>query len=474
MGNAKITGISVQDFKRVKLVEIQPNENGLTIIGGRNAQGKSSVLDAIAYALGGETFRPSDINNHDSDGNAKIRIEINGLVVERAGKNGALKITDARGMRGNQTLLNEIISKFALDLGTFMRASEVDKAKLLLKMFPELEGSLEKLKKEADAVREERADINRDAKRIQAQYEGMTYHEGLPETEVDVNSLSSALSEANAENMSLLKEGSEINMIKSRSLAELDKAKREEEDAIRMDCELRKHDAYTEEYRKKLVEQIEYAKQQLEKFEKENPIMRQEIIARKESSEARKDEFLKNKELLENEAIARAAALHERTKENSGKVERIQQEINSAVETNRKIQQNNAKKELYDSLKKALEESAKKTEELDNIEKSRKALLSNADLPLKELSITEDGKLLFKGQEWDCMSGAERLKVATAICMKSKPGCGFVLIDGLEAMDQQTLAEFGDFLEENSMQGIGTIVGNNSATVVIEDGMVAE
>ena len=41
-------------------------------------------------------------------------------------------------------------------------------------------------------------------------------------------------------------------------------------------------------------------------------------------------------------------------------------------------------------------------------------------------------------------------------------------------MDPQTLAEFGDFLTANNMQGIGTIVGENAATVIIEDGKIKE
>ena len=112
------------------------------------------------------------------------------------------------------------------------------------------------------------------------------------------------------------------------------------------------------------------------------------------------------------------------------------------------------------------------TRSLVEIEAARTALLQEAQLPLPELSITEDGKLLYRGQEWDCMSGSERLKVATAICMKAKPNCGFVLIDGLEAMDRETLEEFGKYLESQRMQGIGTIVGDNAATVIIEDGRV--
>ncbi|MBQ6470636.1 MAG: AAA family ATPase [Victivallales bacterium] len=222
---AKITGISVQDFKRVKLVEIQPCENGLTILGGRNAQGKSSVLDAIAYALGGEAFRPSDINNHDADGNARIRVEIDGLVVERAGKNGALKIIDSRGMRGNQTLLNEIVSRFALDLGTFMQANDTEKAKLLLKMFPQLEGALAKLKAKADAIRVQRADWNRDRKRMQAQFDAMP-KEDAPTQEINVLVIQDQLGEANADRMKAMNEKVEINSLENQALAEDDRPHR--------------------------------------------------------------------------------------------------------------------------------------------------------------------------------------------------------------------------------------------------------
>lgn len=120
-------------------------------------------------------------------------------------------------------------------------------------------------------------------------------------------------------------------------------------------------------------------------------------------------------------------------------------------------------------------ESETLTSNIDEIESRRKATLQKADLPLPELSITDEGELLYHNQKWDCMSGAERLKVATAICMEAKPECGFVLIDGLEAMDGKTLDEFSRFLAEKNMQGIGTIVGENErATIILEDGRVKD
>ncbi len=70
----------------------------------------------------------------------------------------------------------------------------------------------------------------------------------------------------------------------------------------------------------------------------------------------------------------------------------------------------------------------------------KKALLDAAELPLPELSVRE-GELVYKGK-WDNMSGSERLIVSTAIVRRLNPECGFVLLDKLEQMDMQTLAEF--------------------------------
>ena len=92
VSKAKITGLKLENVKRIKLVEIQPAENGLTIIGGNNGEGKTSVLDGIAYALGGESFRPSALTN--GDGNAYIRVDIGDYTVEIL---SARKSTDYEG-----------------------------------------------------------------------------------------------------------------------------------------------------------------------------------------------------------------------------------------------------------------------------------------------------------------------------------------------------------------------------------------
>lgn len=62
----KINRLEIENVKRIKAVKIEPRENGLTLIGGNNNQGKTSVLDSIAWALGGERFKPSQATREGS------------------------------------------------------------------------------------------------------------------------------------------------------------------------------------------------------------------------------------------------------------------------------------------------------------------------------------------------------------------------------------------------------------------------
>ena len=84
----KINRLEIENVKRIHAVMIEPSKDGLTIIGGKNRQGKSSVLDAIAWALGGNKYKPTQATNADSTIPPRLKVIMdNGLVVERKGKN---------------------------------------------------------------------------------------------------------------------------------------------------------------------------------------------------------------------------------------------------------------------------------------------------------------------------------------------------------------------------------------------------
>lgn len=154
----KINQLEIENIKRIRAVKVAPNEKGLTIIGGNNNQGKTSVLDAIAWALGGDRYRPSQAAREGSLIPPNLHIVMNnGLVVERKGKNSDLKVTDPSGRKGGQQLLNEFVSQLALDLPKFMDASAKEKADTLLRIMG-VGDRLEQLERqEADQYNRRRA-----------------------------------------------------------------------------------------------------------------------------------------------------------------------------------------------------------------------------------------------------------------------------------------------------------------------------
>ena len=141
-------------------------------------------------------------------------------------------------------------------------------------------------------------------------------------------------------------------------------------------------------------------------------------------------------------------------------------------EINRKVRANMDKDKAEDDALDYKNQYNALTAEIDKTRREKTDLLQSAELPLPELSV-KDGELIYKGQQWDNMSGSDRLKVSTAIVRKLNPKCGFVLLDKLEQMDMQTLNEFGQWLEQEGLQAIATRVSTgDECSIIIEDGYV--
>ena len=133
--SVKINKLEIENVKRVKAVAIEPTQNGLTILGGNNNQGKTSILDSIAWALGGNKYKPSQAIREGSMNPPSLRVELsNGLIVERKGKNSDLKVTDPKGIKVGQQLLDSFVEEFALNLPKFMEQTSKEKANTLLKI----------------------------------------------------------------------------------------------------------------------------------------------------------------------------------------------------------------------------------------------------------------------------------------------------------------------------------------------------
>lgn len=187
--SVKINELQIENVKRIKAVKLEPTQNGLTIVGGRNNQGKTSVLDSIAWALGGDRFKPSQANREGSVVQPYLKITLsNGIVVERAGKNSSLKVIDSNGNKGGQQLLNEFIESFALNLPKFLQATANEKANILLQIIGVGDRLVELEHAETEKYNE-RHTIGQIAQQKKKYADEMTFYEGVPSEPISASEL---------------------------------------------------------------------------------------------------------------------------------------------------------------------------------------------------------------------------------------------------------------------------------------------
>lgn len=185
----KINKLEIENVKRIKAVKVEPKANGLTVIGGNNNQGKTFVLDSIAWALGGERYKPSQATREGSMIPPTLHIVMNnGLVVERKGKNSALKVTDPNGQKAGQQLLNEFVEQLALDLPKFMEASGSEKAKILLQIIG-VGPQLTQLEQQEKELYQERLYVGRTADQKEKYAKEQPYYTDAPKDLVSVSEL---------------------------------------------------------------------------------------------------------------------------------------------------------------------------------------------------------------------------------------------------------------------------------------------
>lgn len=405
-----ITALEAENVKRIKAVQIIPAPTGLTLVGGNNNQGKTSVLDALAWALGGEKFRQAPRDGSVAPPHLKVTLS-NGIVVERKGKNSTLTVTDPTGHRAGQQLLHEFVEVLALDLPRFMQASDKEKADTLLKIIGVGE-ELTQLDRRIKALYDKRTTVGQIANQKKAVAEEMQEYPEAPAEPV------SALELIQQQQEILARNGE--NQRKRQHLAELEDQERQLSRQVQ-----------------DLSRELEYAEHQLSKVQQD-------------VQDARKT----------------AAQLQDES------TEELQAAILAVDETNRKVRANLDKARAEEDAAEFADQYASLSQQLEEARRKRTALLEGADLPLPGLSV-EDGRLTYHGHPWGAMSGSDQLRVATAIVRRLNPNCGFVLLDKLEQMDLQTLSEFGAWLQTEGLQAIATRVSTGGeCQIIIEDGRV--
>ena len=364
--SVKINTLEFENVKRIKAVQLAPAKNGLTVIGGDNRQGKTSVLDAIAWALGGEKFRPSSPKREGSVTEPHLKVTLdNGIIVERSGKNGALKVIDPAGNKGGQTLLNSFVEQLALDLPKFLNSTGKEKADTLLKIIG-VGDKLYQLERAEKTTYDRRTEVGRIADQKAKFAKELPVYTGVPAQPVSAAELIQSQQEIMAFN--------------------------------------------AENLRKR--QQRDYYKSQLEVAE----------TALKQAQE-RYDAALNNFKLADMDEPEDKST--EELERNIAEIDEINKKVRANLDRERAEQEAEDLRDQYNEL----------THQIESLRQERRELLEGADLPLEGLSV-ENGELIYKGQKWDCMSGAEQLIVGASIVRKLNPDCGFVLLDKLEQLSR--------------------------------------
>ncbi|MDT2752315.1 AAA family ATPase [Enterococcus thailandicus] len=410
----KINKLEIENVKRVKAVKIEPSANGLTIVGGNNNQGKTSVLDAIAWGLGGNKYKPSRATREGSVIPPQLHIVMNnGLIIERKGKNSDLKVIDPNGEKGGQQLLNSFVEELAIDLPKFMESTNKEKANILLKIIG-VGNQLYELEREEQEFYNKRHTIGQIKDQKEKFAKEMLYYPDAPKTLVSISEL------VQQQQLILAKNGD-------------NQRKRQEITRISQQFEMES-------------QQIENLRQQLQALEQKHQQTTNDLEIAQKSAVDLQDES----------------------------TEELEQNIAEIDEINRKVRVNLDKDKAEEDAKEYKIQYDNLTAQIEEVREKKANLLNNATLPLTGLSV-EEGELTYNGQKWDNMSGSDQLKVSTAIVRKLKPDCGFILLDKLEQMDMKTLEEFGQWLEQEGLQAIATRVSTgDECSIIIEDGYVVE
>ncbi len=437
----RVNGLRVENYKRIKVVDITP-DGGVVTIGGKNAQGKSSLLDAMFTAIKGRSAN-APVPVRAGEEKATIRLDLGELIVTRTftvkeGKpyTDTLKVERANGDRpGNpQAILDALLGEIGFDPFEWAQKKPKDQVARILEMVP-LSVDLDELAEQDTSDLANRRDTNRDGQAMKAQVEAIP-KEDVPEDAPDREALTDALARAGETNTAIERERQNrqammTTLINRRNTASADRARaaelQAESDRLAAAAAAKVADA---------VEMEGMAEADQEAFDALPPM----------------DTPVDSAQLRADLAAAEAVL---------AKIER--QRRRTALE--QQLDALRAKSEGF-------------TASLTARAKLRTEALTKAPMPIDGLGIGIDDKgapfLTWEGLPFDKdqISTAVQLKVSTAIGMAANPQLRVLSIKDGSLLDEDSMAMLAEMAETEDFQLFVEIVGTGGTGIIMEDGGV--
>lgn len=418
-----VVGLEIDAFKRMRAARLAPSPHGLVPVRGRNAQGKSSLIEAMEAALRGAEALP-DLPITDGQHGARVVVDLGEIVVRRTWKRDAagnaksalvVEGADGQPQKSPQAVLDALCGRFA-DPVHFLSLKPEAQVQAVLGVLG-LDRELARLEAVAKEQFEARRDLGRDADRARKAVEQMTQEVGL----FGLDQIPEA---GNAEALA-----GELQAAKDHNAAV--------EAAIRGSAEAERAGKAARDRITRLKAELEQAQAELarhvEAWKAEQPWARTAPV----------------------DVAPIVAAL--------GEIEEVQRRRTRIELLNAAQADMDAKVEVHAQADAALE----------SIRGEIAALLGSVQFPVDGMAYDPDAKALkVNGIPFSQASHAERLKISAAIAMAGNPRIRVMFIREGSMLDQESLALVTEIAEQAGFQLWVEIVSSdkNGAGIWVEDG----
>lgn len=432
----KILNFRAENVKRLSVVEIKP-DGAIVEIAGKNGHGKTSVLDSVAWVLGGESLMQSKPIRKGQD-KAVISVEIGDadgvkyLVTRtiREAPEGAkkaftseLKIVEADGSKpkGPQALLDALLGPLTLDPVEFIRCKPSERIDTLKALIPDID--FDDLAKKRQELFDGRTDVNRDEKRSRAAAATIDIPAGTPKDLIDVSKLMTGMEEIGTFNADIAERQSNRDALARTALADRDMAA--ERDT-----------------------QISALRDQIARLESE----RDALIAKANAAD---------------EKLAGLPALPAPKDAAS-----IRAEIEEANRVNRLVALHDAKAAHISEADRLKAKSEKMTGAIEAIDKKVADAVANSKLPVSGLSLGAEDVML-DGLPFEQASDAKQLRVSMAIAMAGNPDLRLIRIRDGSLLDGDAMAILAEVAEADDFQiWIERVIASGPSAIIMEDGHI--
>lgn len=427
----RIVKLEAENVKRLVAVEIKP-DGSLVVIGGKNGAGKTSVLDSIAYALGGrdalcdEPLRQGTTKGH-------VSVDLGEFIVRRTftpSGGGTLTVESREGavFRSPQAMLDRLLGRLSFDPLAFARMEPKQQRETLRQLVGLDFAAL-------DAARakhfEERTAVNRDARQLESRLAAMPEPAGAPAEPIVMADL----------------------------VAELDAAavtERAASDAeTRAAAIVRDVEAATAS--------VASAEATVARLERDLDDARKKAADAKATAEAMRTKASQVQDLA---GQARAAVIDPAP---------IRQRIADAEGTNALVRANGERARVAADLEQARARTGALTASIEALDADKAAQLAEAKFPVDGLAFDEGG-VRFSGVPFSQASSAEQLRVSVAMAAALNPRLRIALVRDGSLLDAHSMKVLAEYAAANDMQLWIEKVSDDGegCAVVIEDGAVRD